>query len=93
MVSASRSRKRRWLRFSLRTFLVVVTLVCVWLGWKINSARKQKQAVEAIQAIGGTALYDFEVDSDGEPIQPNPEPSWLAKWIGKDYVHNVVCVN
>jgi hypothetical protein len=85
--------KRRWFRFSLRTFLVIVTLIGVWLGLKINEARDQKQAVEAIQANGGTVLYDFEVDSNGEAIQPNPAPGWLAKWIGVDYVHNVVCVS
>jgi hypothetical protein len=84
--------KRRWFRFSLRTFLVIVTLICVWLGWKINEARKQKQAVEAIQANGGTVLYDFEVDENGEPIQPNPTPGWLVRWIGVDYLHNVVSV-
>ena len=84
--------KRRWFRFSLRTFLVIVTLICVWLGWEFSSARKQKQAVEAIRAIGGNAFYDYQVDADGNPINPHPDPGWLAKLFGMDYVHNVVCV-
>jgi hypothetical protein len=48
--------------------------------------------VEAIRSIGGTALYDYEVDADGDPIQPSPDPGWLAKLIGMDYMHNVVSV-
>lgn len=85
--------KRRWFTFSLRTFFVIVTLIGVWLGWKINEARKQKQAVEAIQASGGTVLYDFEIGSNGYAIQPSPDLGWLAKWIGVEYLHNVVCVS
>jgi hypothetical protein len=27
---------RRWLRFSLRTLFVVVTVFCVWLGYHVN---------------------------------------------------------
>jgi len=26
-------KPRRWFRFTLRTFFVLLTLVCVWLGW------------------------------------------------------------
>jgi hypothetical protein len=85
--------KRRWFRFSLRTLLVMVTLVCAWLAWNINPARKQKQAVEATRTNGGTVLYDYEVDSDGIPLNPRPDEGWLAKWIGMDYVHNVVSVS
>jgi hypothetical protein len=28
--------KRRWLRFSIRTLLVAVTIFCVWLGWQVK---------------------------------------------------------
>jgi hypothetical protein len=31
---------RRWFRFSLRTLLVLVTLVCVYLGWAGNWKRQ-----------------------------------------------------
>ncbi len=30
---------RRWLRFSLRTLFVVVTVLCVWLGYELNWIR------------------------------------------------------
>jgi hypothetical protein len=35
--------RRRWLRFSLRTLLVLVTLLCLYLGWAMNWIR-QRQA-------------------------------------------------
>ena len=53
--------KRRWFRFSLRTLFVLVTAFCVWLGWEVNAARRQKEAVEAIVKAGGTIGYDFQI--------------------------------
>ena len=41
-------RRPRWLRFSLRTLLVVMTVLCVWLGIKVNAARRQKEALTAV---------------------------------------------
>ena len=41
------------LRFSLRTLFVVVTVVCVWLGWQINVVRERNRAREWIVELGG----------------------------------------
>ena len=88
-------RRPRWLRFSLRTLLVVMTVLCVWLGWKVNAARRQKEAVDAILKAGGTAIYDFqEVVPKSRPtdiaFDPNAvpwEPHWLDTLIGRDFIH------
>ena len=59
------SRKRRWLRFGLRTMLVGVLFLCVFLGWlglRMNDARKQKRAVALLRNAGGVVQYDFELD-------------------------------
>src|SRR3954462_2715909 len=32
--------KRRWLQFSLRTMLVLVTIVCVGLGWWVQRSKE-----------------------------------------------------
>jgi hypothetical protein len=53
--------KRQWFRFSLRALFVLVTAFCVWLGWEVNSARLQKEAVEAIVKAGGMIGYDFQI--------------------------------
>jgi hypothetical protein len=34
--------KRRWFRFSLRALLVFTTVLCVWLGFKVNAARPRQ---------------------------------------------------
>ena len=41
--------RRRWLRFSLRTFLLVLTGLCIWLGVNVNQAQQQKEAVAALE--------------------------------------------
>ena len=38
--------RRRWFQFSLRTLLVLVTVLCVCQAVTANRARKQREAVE-----------------------------------------------
>ena len=60
--------RRRWFQYSLRTLLVLVTVLCVfcvWLGLVSERARKQREAVAAIEAMGGVVYYDYQVDSSG----------------------------
>ena len=54
--------KRRWFQFSLNTMLVVLTLLCIgpggYVAYEQNKARKQKEAVKAIERIYGRVEYD-----------------------------------
>ena len=43
----------RWLRYSIRTLLLAVTIVCLWLGWTVPWARQRQQAREWLYAHGG----------------------------------------
>ena len=45
--------------------MVLVTVLCVWLAVTVNRARKQREAVEAIEELGGVVYYDYQVDSSG----------------------------
>jgi hypothetical protein len=60
------SGPRGWLRFRMRTLLVVVALVGVWLGWHVNRAERQRRAVDAIRSLGGEIRYSFDMDPDSE---------------------------
>lgn len=55
-------RCRRWLRFSLRTLMLMVTAFAVWFGWQCDRARRQKASVAGITELGGTIVYDHEFD-------------------------------
>ncbi len=84
-------RKRRWFRFSLRTMLLATTVLCVLLGWKINAAHEQRQAVIGFQELGGSVWYDYQIGPDiFKQIIPRPEPVWYAKLLGADYFYDVV---
>ena len=87
--------KRRWYQFSLRTLLVFVLLCsifCSWFAVKMNRARKQKEAVEAIVKWRAWVHYDYEYDEnekwifDAEPATP----AWIRNLLGDDFLYDVV---
>lgn len=41
---------RRWFRFSLRTLFVLVTVLCVWLGWYANLVGQRQSLLPEIEA-------------------------------------------
>lgn len=99
---------RRWFRFSLRTLFVLVTVLCVWLGFKVNSAHRQKEAVAMLRNAGAEIAYDYQMvpvpppappmvlmHPGGKMFDPNqlpPSPPWLRKFLGDEYFHAVVGV-
>ncbi len=88
-------RKRRWLTYSLRSFLLVVTIGCIALGFWANRAAKQKAAIAWVKANGGIVFYDFEFEPDDDPIlEPHaPGPEWAQAMLGVDYFATVISVN
>jgi hypothetical protein len=75
---------RRWLRFSLRSLLILMTAMAVWLGFTMKRLRDQEQAVARIQELGGTVTYHYQLDENGNWIsdaQP-PGPRWLRAILG-----------
>src|SRR5204863_3831428 len=84
--------KRRWFRFSLRMLLLIVTVLCVWLGFKVNAARQQHEAIESIRRVQGSVTFDHEwspipgfpgrysVDRGAVP----PAPAWLRNLMGDE---------
>ena len=86
---------RRRFQFSIRSlllFVVVVAVVCSWLAVKMQQARRQREAVEAVEKGDGWADYDYEIDADGNSLPGTPEPSgpsWLRNLLGVDFLSDV----
>ena len=59
---------RRRFQFSIRSLLVLtvaVALPCSWLGVELRQAMRQREAVAAIEKLGGMVFYDWQCDADG----------------------------
>jgi hypothetical protein len=91
-------RTRKFLQFSLRTLLIFVLLVSIGMSWfavKMEKARRQKEAVEAIRKMGGCVYYDYQFGEDraflatAEP----PYPQWARALLGDDFFFDVDCVS
>jgi hypothetical protein len=48
---------RRWVQFSLRGFLIAVTVACLLLGWKVERARRRGRSVDVIAEHGCEVRY------------------------------------
>ncbi len=79
-------RVRRWLRFSLRTLLVFVTLLCIVLGIWLERVRRQYAIVKAISDTGGWVEYEIE---DAKVERDKKEPLWHKNPFGRDLFHCV----
>ena len=60
---------RRWFRFSLKTFLVVTTAVCILLAVAVKRAHDRRSAIAAIDAWGG----GYTIDLLG--------PDWMREYV------------
>ncbi|HJS07017.1 MAG TPA: hypothetical protein VJ809_05130 [Pirellulales bacterium] len=77
--------RRRWLRISTRTLLLIVLVLCVWLAYVSNRARKQEELVRRLVNEGrGVVAYHHQIDANGKgiPDAPLPGPAWLRRLIG-----------
>ena len=59
-----------------------MTAFAVWLGVVVHRAREQREAVTAIESLGGKIEYD----------RPSG-PDWLRRMIGDEYLLNVWAVD
>jgi hypothetical protein len=74
------ARSRKYLRMSLRTMMVLVLILAVLLGWRVNKARQQTKAVAVVKSHGGWVHYDYEFV--GGKLTPGREP-WAPHWLRK----------
>ena len=93
---SERRRTRRFLQFSLRALLVFVLLVSVGMSWfavKLERARRQKEAVEAIEKAGGEVGYDYDLARFENPSAEPFVPEWVRAICVDDFFYDVVWVH
>lgn len=76
-------KRRRWLQFRLRTLLIAVLVLSLPLSWfavRMEKARRQREAVEALQSTG--IFLEWQIVRESEP----GVPTWLAKLFGDNYL-------
>ncbi|WP_425397074.1 hypothetical protein [Aeoliella sp.] len=73
--------RRRLARWSLRTALLVVTAICLWLGWHMPKVRTQQAAVEQLENAG----VRIEYRSPGSLV-----PDWMVQSLGRDHFSSPV---
>lgn len=84
---------RRLFRFSLRTLLVFVTIVAVWLGVEVNRGRRQQAAIATIREMGGSIQYSIDpVGYTREDIKTDA-PAWLVKQMGEGFFGEIETVD
>jgi hypothetical protein len=91
---------RRYLTFSLRTLFIILMALAVWLDVAVNWAREQREAVKAIETLGGSVGYDWQdvplapddVFSLDGPLTP-PGPAWLRRLVGDEFFQDAVEVD
>ena len=82
----------RRLRLSVRAFMLLVLILGAGLGWIIQRAKAQREAVEAIRESGGIVRYDRATDTesyfDGRP----GKPALIKRFLGPEYFDDVTYV-
>ncbi|MEX2121211.1 MAG: hypothetical protein WD847_16580 [Pirellulales bacterium] len=86
----------RILQYSMRSMLLLITIVGVVLGDYVNDVRRQRAAVAELDELGGWCFYEYEWDDQRDlpkqAVSGPPGPNWLIKVLGVDMFHPVVAV-
>ena len=82
--ASSKPSKRRWFQFTLRSLLILVTLVAgLLVAWRVyvEPYRRQRETMKLIEELGGS--YKTELGG----------PAWMRDWFGPDNFQNIVLVD
>ncbi len=87
--------KRRWLRFSLRSFLIFLTILGIWLGWFLYRVERQREAAKWVEQNHARVEFEFEFDQNDRRLKDSQPPvrQWLLDILDIHYFSNVVRVN
>src|SRR5438552_955369 len=78
------------LSLSLRMLLLLVLVAALWLGWRVDKARRQRHAIAQVEKYNGYVRFDYEYADDKEISGAQPKvPKWLRRNLGDDYFREV----
>jgi Leucine-rich repeat (LRR) protein len=81
------------LRSNLRTLLILILVIALWLGWRVNKAHRQSHAIAQVEKFNGYVRFDYEYVSGKEIPNSEPKaPKWLRRHLGDDYFREVSLV-
>jgi hypothetical protein len=85
---------KRFLRFSLPTFFIAISVLCVWLGYRTHRARMQRELVAWVGETGGFVHFDWQINAAGkfDPKLTHPVPEWLRRRAGDEFFQNIVYI-
>jgi hypothetical protein len=87
------AKPRRWFRFSLRTLLILITLVACWLGWESNVVRGRKQLMQEMELRPGVRFLTADLYAFYHTASTPPEPvarvSTLRRWLGDQAIQEI----
>lgn len=88
-MTTDRPKRRRWFQFRLRTLLIAILILSLPLSWfavRLQRARRQREAVAAIEGLGGNVQYERPQGKQ------QPVSSWLRDLLGRDFFDRVTLV-
>lgn len=84
---------RRWMRFSLSSILLVVTVCGMWLGVRVNRARNERAALQDLRQLGAMVHFTYqkagEWDWDWQNKMQSNIPSPLLAVLGEEFFHQI----
>jgi hypothetical protein len=75
--------KPRWLTYSVRTLLLAVTIICLWLGheWRIVQERKAVRDLLQTPAVQMKTIYLYPANVTIIPLRPRGKSAVPLTWI------------
>jgi hypothetical protein len=85
---------RRWFSFSLRSLLLVMTVLCIWLGWESSVVRQRRRMLSKLQvspAFQITTAKSWAAIFAGGPPPPQPVATipTVRRWLGDEAIQEI----
>jgi hypothetical protein len=88
-----KKQSRRWLQFQLQTFLLAVTVACVWLGWQCRIVHERREVRRLIGEVEGFVEPLNFCGLAADLYEQGPEPSFMRRLLGDESLRGqmIVC--